>query len=114
MCSRVIVIHKGSIRASDTAENLLRNHRAAGNLRIEAKVGSDAAVKALSEVAGVKDVSVESNGEYSVFNLRLDANADPSEAVMRLATDRKWAVRELVRKRASLEDVFVDLTHSDS
>jgi ABC-2 type transport system ATP-binding protein len=114
MCSRVIVIHKGKIRASDTAENLLRNHRAAGNLRVEAKVGSDQAVQALSQVAGVKDVSVEPNGEYSVFNLRLEANADPSDAVMRLANDRKWAVREIFRKRASLEDVFVDLTHSDS
>src|SRR6186713_2174862 len=88
MCSRVIVIHKGTIRASDTAENLLRNHRAAGNLRIEARVGSDQAVEALSQIAGVKDVSVEPNGEYSVFNLRLDANSDPSEAVMRLASDR--------------------------
>lgn len=115
MCSRVIVIHKGSIRASDTAENLLRNHRVAGNLRLEAKVAGDQAVQALSQVAGVKDVSVEPNGDdYSIFNLRLDANADPSEAVMRLANDRKWQVREIVRKRASLEDVFVDLTHSDS
>jgi len=115
MCSRVIVIHKGSIRASDTAENLLKNHRAAGNLRIEAKVGNDHAVQALSGVPGVKDVSIEPNGgEYSIFNLRLDANADPSEAVMRLANDRKWTVREIARKRATLEDVFVDLTHSDS
>jgi ABC-2 type transport system ATP-binding protein len=71
-------------------------------------------VEALSQVPGVKDVSVESNGDYSVFNLRLDANADPSDAVMRLASDRKWSIRELVRKRATLEDVFVDLTHSDS
>ncbi|HET6410047.1 MAG TPA: hypothetical protein VFG14_19305 [Chthoniobacteraceae bacterium] len=54
------------------------------------------------------------NGEFSIFNLRLDANADPSEAVMQLAVDRRWPVREVVRKRASLEDVFVDLTHSDS
>src|SRR5256886_8107698 len=41
MCSRVIVIHKGKIRASDTAENLLKNQRTAGSMRIEAKVGSD-------------------------------------------------------------------------
>src|SRR6266702_1303369 len=40
MCSRVIVIHKGKIRASDTAENLLKNQRTAGNMRIEAKVGN--------------------------------------------------------------------------
>ncbi|MHA3773453.1 ABC transporter ATP-binding protein [Verrucomicrobiota bacterium sgz303538] len=114
MCSRVIVIHKGQIRASDTAENLLRNHRAAGSMRIEAKnVGTDTR-EVLSRVAGVKDVTEEKDGEYSIFHLRTDANADPSEDVMRLASERHWRVRELMRRRPTLEDVFVDLTHSDS
>src|SRR4029450_13003650 len=43
MCSRVIVIHKGKIRASDTAENLLKNHRSVGELRLEAKAADGAA-----------------------------------------------------------------------
>src|SRR6187397_2765524 len=43
MCSRVIVIHQGEIRASHTAETLLKNHRAAGNLRLEAKINGEAA-----------------------------------------------------------------------
>src|SRR5215207_6360917 len=42
MCSRVIVIHKGTIRASDTAENLIKNHRSIGELRLEAKAGDGA------------------------------------------------------------------------
>src|SRR4051812_10768675 len=50
MCSRVVVIHKGKIRASDTAENLLRNHRAAGSMRLEAKVGEDNAKLMLAQV----------------------------------------------------------------
>src|SRR6201994_2762907 len=41
MCSRVIVIHKGQIRATDTAENLLKGQRTAGSMRLEAKVGND-------------------------------------------------------------------------
>jgi ABC-2 type transport system ATP-binding protein len=114
MCSRVIVIHKGKIRASDTAENLLRNHRAAGSMTIEAKVGPDNAADALSRLSGVKDVSIERNGDYSTFHLRLEANADPGEDIMRLAVEKHWPVRELSRKRASLEDVFVELTHADS
>ena len=114
MCSRVVVIHKGKIRASDTAENLLRNHRAAGSLRIEAKVGADNATDLFARLPGVKDVGVESDGEYSNFTLRLEANADPSEEVMNLAVKNHWPVRELVRKKATLEDVFVELTHSDS
>jgi len=114
MCSRVVVIHKGQIRASDTAENLLSNHRAVGSMKIEAKVGNDLAAEALAKIAGVKDVNVLLDGEYTTFTLRLDANTDPGEEVMRLAADRHWVVRELTRRRATLEDVFVELTHSDS
>jgi len=114
MCSRVIVIHKGQIRASDTAENLLKNHRAVGAMRIEARNVGEGARETLVGLPGVKDVTEEKDGEYSIFHLRTDANADPSDEVMRLAMDRRWGVRELMRRRATLEDVFVELTHSDS
>jgi hypothetical protein len=36
------------------------------------------------------------------------------EEVFRLATQRHWMVRELTQRRATLEDVFVEITHSDS
>lgn len=114
MCSRVVIIHKGKIRASDTAENLLKNHRAVGHMKIEAKVGSDNAAELLGQLPGVKDVTVEQDGEWSVFQMRLDATADPAEDASRLAVEKRWPVRELVRRRATLEDVFVELTHSDS
>jgi ABC-2 type transport system ATP-binding protein len=114
MCSRVIVIHKGKIRASDTAENLLKNHRATGSMRIEAKVGSDDAVALLSRLSGVKDMTTEQDGDYTILQLRLEANTDPSEAVYQLARERNWTIRELTRRRPTLEDVFVELTHSDS
>jgi ABC-2 type transport system ATP-binding protein len=95
MCSRVIVIHKGKIRAADTAENLLRRPSRRRSMRIEANVGQDNARQMLSQVAGVKEVAEETDGEYSTYHLRLEANSDPSEAVMRLATERHWRVREL-------------------
>jgi ABC-2 type transport system ATP-binding protein len=113
MCSRVIVIHKGRIRATDTADNLLRNHRSVGSLRFEAKAG-DGAAQALGQVAGVKGVSEERDGEWSVFTLRLDANAQPGEEIIRLANERRWAVRELHQRRATLEDVFAELTLAEA
>lgn len=113
MCSRVIVIHKGRIRASDTAENLLKNHRATGSMRLEAKADATAQ-ETLSRLDGVKDVMLETDGDWSIFHLRLEANADPCEDVMRLAASKHWPVRELMRRRPTLEDVFVELTHSDS
>ena len=114
MCSRVIVIHKGKIRATDTAQNLLKNHRSVGELRLEAKVNGDAAAGALERISGVKDVLEERAGEWSNFILRLDANAQPGEEIMRLAGERKWAVRELHQKRATLEDVFAELTLAEA
>jgi ABC-2 type transport system ATP-binding protein len=113
MCSRVIVIHKGKIRATDTAENLLKNHRAVGEMRLEARVGADNAAEALTGIAGVKNVTEEKDGDWSAFTLRLDANAAPGEQVMKLAVQRNWAIREMHQKRATLEDVFAELTLSD-
>ena len=113
-CSRVIVIHKGTIRASDSAENLLKAHRAVGELRLEAQVGADTgalAAEALTKLAGIKDVAEERDGGWSIFTMRLDANATPGEEIIRLAAQRRWTVRELHQRRATLEDVFVDLTH---
>ena len=112
MCSRVIVIHKGEIRATDTAENLRKNHRAVGELLLEARAGADA-VEALSRVDGVKDVTATQDGEWTLFALRLDAKAEPGLDIMRLAAERRWDVREIHQKRATLEDVFAELTTAD-
>ena len=113
MCSRVIIIHRGQIRASDTAANLMKNHRSVGELSLEAKAPAQDASEALSKIAGVKDVSSESAGEWTNFTLRLDANATPGEEILKLAAERHWPVRELHQKLATLEEVFAELTMAD-
>jgi ABC-2 type transport system ATP-binding protein len=114
MCSRVIVIHKGTIRASDTAENLLRNHRAVGTMKLVIQGAAIDCAETLKKIAGVKDVVEESVDDSTLLTLRTDADADPTDEVMNLAHDRRWKLRELTRRRATLEDVFVELTHADS
>ena len=112
-CSRVVIINRGKIEASDTPENLVNAMRAAGGIRLEAKVGKDNGVMEIGKLAGVKEVTVESEEGWSVFTLRTDSRTDPREELWRLATDRHWTVRELSRRRATLEDVFVELTLGD-
>src|SRR3989441_8149117 len=109
-CSRVIIINKGRIEASDTPQNLLSQLRTAGGVRVEAKTGADGGVEQLSKLAGVRDVNVESDGDWKTFLLRVEANTDLREEIFRLAVQRKWIVRELSRRKATLEDVFVEIT----
>ena len=45
--------------------------------------------------------------------MRTDAEADPSQEVVRLATEGNWKLQELSRRKPTLEDVFVDLTQGD-
>ena len=112
-CSRVVIINRGKIEAADTPENLVNALRAAGGIRLEAKVGKDDGAAEICKLTGVKEVTVEKEDGWSVFTLRTDARTDPREELWQLATDRRWSVRELSRRRATLEDVFVELTLGD-
>ena len=112
-CSRVIIIHKGRIEACDTPENLLNQIRTASGVLLEAKTGSDNGAEELKRIPSVKDVSVSRDGDWQVFSLRADAEADVRPEVFRLASDRRWTVRELSQRRATLEDVFVEITHAE-
>ena len=143
-CSRVIILHKGKIEASDTPQNLLNHLRAVGNIRLEADTGSDDAIAELQKVPGIKEVTLETvapagsylppedlpaavdggnaragktdgseRAGYRAFLLKAEAGADPRAELFRLAVDRRWSLRELSRRRATLEDVFVEITHAE-
>ena len=151
-CSRVIILHKGRIEASDTPQNLLGQLRAVSNIRLEADTGADSGIEQLQKVPGIKEVTLESvppagpaapaapmvaeplpadgrgkkknggqaataapavNGNYRGFLLRVEVGADPRAELFRLAVERKWSLRELARRRATLEDVFVEITHAE-
>jgi ABC-2 type transport system ATP-binding protein len=112
-CSRVIIINRGRIEACDTPENLLGRIRTAGGVFVEAKVGNDDGAEELRKIAGVRDVTASVDGDWQVFALRVEANTDVREEVYRLANARRWTLRELSQRRATLEDVFVEITHPD-
>ncbi|MEP6956868.1 MAG: ATP-binding cassette domain-containing protein [Chthoniobacterales bacterium] len=112
-CSRVIIINRGRIEACDTPENLLGEIRTAGGVILEAKVGTDKGDEQLKQIAGVRDVTTTAEGDWQTFSLRVESGADVREEVFRLARDRNWAVRELSQRKATLEDVFVEITHAE-
>jgi ABC-2 type transport system ATP-binding protein len=112
-CTRVIIIHKGRIEACDTPENLLGQIRQAGGVIVEAKVGNDNGAEELKKIGAVRDVTTEQDGDWKVFSLRVESGTDVREEIFRLASARHWTLRELSQRRATLEDVFVEITHPE-
>jgi ABC-2 type transport system ATP-binding protein len=112
-CTRVIIIHRGRIEACDTPENLLGQIRQAGGVVVEAKIGNDNGAEELKKIAGVRDVTTTNDGDWKQFSLRVESGIDVREEVYRLASARNWALRELSQRRATLEDVFVEITHPE-
>jgi len=80
---------------------------------LEAKTGNDTGVEELKKISGVRDVTSESENGWKIFSLRVESGTDVREEVFRLASERRWSVRELSQRRATLEDVFVEITHAD-
>jgi ABC-2 type transport system ATP-binding protein len=110
ICDRAVIINRGRIEASDTLENLASMvHSSVVSLEI--KAAQDDAVAKLRVLPGVAQVAVRRNSEGW---LALDCTAKPGEdlreSVDGLIKRENWPLREFRRGKASLEDVFVELT----
>jgi ABC-type multidrug transport system ATPase subunit len=102
VCDRVGVIRGGSLIAEGTVDEL----RGRAVLRLRAEPLADAA-RVAGELSGVEAVA-EVDG-------RLDVTADPAQAptINRALVQAGIAVSELYAEKASLEDVFLELTASE-
>ena len=115
VCDRVIIVDRGKVCACETPQNLISKLRTAGTVRVEIKLKASQAMPLLEKVPGVRKVIHEEDAGdgWSRFTLRVESGSDIREELNRLAQERKWAVRELHRETATLEDVFVEMTQNE-
>jgi ABC-2 type transport system ATP-binding protein len=113
-CRRVIIIHRGQIRADDSPENLARASRTAATITVEIKAPAEEAAGKLQSLPGVRRVTpVSAESDWQTLEVKCEENADVREAISQAARDNHWPLRELGRRQATLEDVFVELTQRD-
>ena len=114
VCDRVIIIDRGKVRATGSPESLVGEFRAAGQLALEIEAPAREAMEALKSIQGVrKVVKTDAADGWVSFAIKVESNSDVREKIADLALGKKWRIRELTRLSASLEDVFVELTHAD-
>ena len=114
-CSRVLILHQGKIVAADTTENLQKNLFDGG--QVIAEIAAPAADlrecwEHLPEVEWF-DVSPV-DGAFHRCGLKPRAGVDLRPLVYEQARQRGWVLRELTRRRHTLEDIFVRITRPHS
>lgn len=104
VCSRVMIIARGRVVYNEPviAETQLDSVL----LHLRRPPGREA----LEKISGVSAVQELENGRY---RLRLEAGADPREALAESAVKNGWGLMELRAQTKSLEEIFVELTTGD-
>ncbi|MBI4023501.1 MAG: ATP-binding cassette domain-containing protein [Verrucomicrobia bacterium] len=113
-CSRVIIINKGKIAASDTPENLKRLRMGGGETVVEVKADAKAVENEFRAIPDVSQVEASpSDGGFCKVAIHPKRDEDLRETVYQIVRQKGWGLRELTRRRQTLEDVFVQITTED-
>jgi ABC-2 type transport system ATP-binding protein len=113
ICDRIILIHKGKLRAVGRPQELAKNLRSLTLIVMELNLcGKD--YQCLNEINGVRKIIVEpSETEWQNFKIYTESQVDLREKLTEVARQKGIKVREVFQKLPNLEDVFVELTQRD-
>ncbi|MEN8259952.1 MAG: ATP-binding cassette domain-containing protein [Pseudomonadota bacterium] len=106
-CTRVQIIHQGSLVLNDSVEGVLRHMRASS---LVLTTRSAARQATLADIAGIH--AVEGLGENR-YRLLCDDNSEPAEHVAETVVKMGWGLLELTPERRSMEEIFVELTSNE-
>lgn len=114
-CRRVLIMRAGKILADDTPENLEKGLGGRGQLIAEIA----APLPALKELwEGMPEVLSHnisaSGGDYYRCALSVNGGEDLRPRIYATTVERGWKLRELSRRRLSLEDIYIRLTRPES
>ena len=117
ICDKILIIAHGRLVAFDTPAKLEERLAATGELSLTTDVSLNAARKALAGVKTLAEV-LPLVGTDGFTHLRLRASQEDLYATAREVffafAERRLAILELRLNKASLEDVFLELTDTDT
>jgi gliding motility-associated transport system ATP-binding protein len=107
-CSRLIILRKGKLAAEGDVQEILTARSGASRYVVEAE--GESVAEALAGLRGVASHTAEPvNGRLRV-SLQARGEDELRPEIFRMAASRGWTLWELHRERATLEQIFRDLT----
>jgi ABC-2 type transport system ATP-binding protein len=111
ICDRVLIINKGKIVAEDTTENLQARLIGAERVILRVRGEADDLAKTIKGVKGVQGVETKEDG---AVEFEFASGKDVRPEVARQVIKAGYDLLELHPLGMSLEEIFLELTGSDS
>lgn len=113
VCDSVMIIAHGRLVANGTPEELTRLFAGEQEIRMELKGNEDAVRSALGALENAAVADIASENGVTRATLRPENGADIREAVFRACAKANLPILEMHTERASLEEIFLELTQGD-
>lgn len=116
VCDYVMIISHGKLVASDTPDNLSRLAAGSNNLSMLVKGSKSEIYKALQQIAGVKEITMDYNQEQGLWSTKVTTqeDADIREQAFYKMAEIHCPILEMQSKKVSLEEIFLELTEGDA
>ena len=108
VCGRVKIMHRGKIVFSDSIDALRRSQQTDLLLLGFARPPS---LEEFSQATGISTAKILENG---LFQVPCAAESPLTETISQAAATHAWGLTQLIPQRASLEDVFAELTRTEA
>ena len=110
VCDYVMIIAGGKLIASDTVENLEKHFASNSSLKIELRGNSETAYKIFHGLGISEAVLEKEDGGVCSFRIPMEDESDLREKVAVAFAEERIPVLQMTVDRATLEDVFLELT----
>ena len=112
VCDYVLIISHGRLVASDTPDNLSKLAAGSNNLSLIVKGEKESIRQLLSEIPGVKTITVNSAENEKGWRVKLstEESTDIREEVFYKMAENHYPILEMQSEKVSLEEIFLELT----
>ena len=114
VCDSILILSKGRLVACDTAENLTKLMRGRENLRLLTRAEEETIRPIVEKVDGVESLAFAEEDGLTAVDVTPVEGRDIREALFNAFAEAKVPLLELRTEKASLEDVFLELTGGEA
>ena len=114
VCDSILILSKGRLVACDTAENLTKLMRGRENLRLLTRAEEETVRPIAEKVDGVESLAFAKEDGLTAADVTPAEGRDIREELFNAFAEAKVPLLELRTEKASLEDVFLELTGGEA